>query len=122
MNKPFAAAAVLVFGLPLAAHPEPLARFAHVYAVFDDETAKVVASSAYLRDFSGLVAKTTREDEGHYHGRYILGRESYVELFGPADYDLDEPPAAVGLIGIGLNSEHVGGLERLKSAVEGKGQ
>jgi hypothetical protein len=114
----FATASALLVSIPLAASPRQLARFEHVYTVLDQDTAQAIRDSAYLRDFCGVQEKTTQSDEGHYHGTYILGRENYVELFGPADVSLDGPPAAVGLIGMGLNTERLGGLEPLKRAIE----
>jgi Family of unknown function (DUF5829) len=103
------------------ARPHLLARFDHVFGVLDEGTARAIAGSAYLRDFSGFYEKTTVADEGHYHGIYLMGRESFVELFGPADLNLDGPPAAVGLVGIGLATEQVGAIERMEPLVEKNG-
>lgn len=106
----------------VAAQAQPLAPFSHVFAVLDESTAKAIAGSPYLHDFSGLQEKTMVSDEGHYHGIYLFGRETYVELFGPADTNLDGPPSAVGMVGMGLQVEQIGGTERMKAAVEKNGQ
>jgi hypothetical protein len=104
------------------AYPGAQARFEHVFTVLDAETAAAVADSGYLRDFSGLQAKTISSDEGHYHGLYISGRENFLELFGPADLNLDEKtPTPVGQVGIGLNVEQIDGLLRMKPLVEKNG-
>lgn len=93
-----------------------------VYAVLDADTAKAIADSPYLRDFSGKVQETMQgSDEGHYRGIYIFGRENYVELFGPADINLDGPRAAAGCAGLELNVERVGGLAQLKPRVQQNG-
>lgn len=101
--------------------PFQLARFEHVFAVLDEETAKVVANSAYLKIFSGIKQQTMVADEGHYRGIYIAGEENYVELFGPADLDLDGPPSTPGTMGIGLNTERVKGLEQIKLKLDKNG-
>jgi hypothetical protein len=49
---------------------------------------------------------------------YLQGRETSVELFSPAGYDLDAPPAAVGKLGIALSTEEVGGLSRIQAVMK----
>ena len=122
MPKTLAAAAALLLGT-LAAHAAPLAGLEEIYAVLDEPTARAVAASATLRRFGGLQAKTSSSSEGHYRGLYLFGRESFLELFAPAELDLDHPDAAAagGRFGVGLASDRVGDLDRLKAAAEARG-
>jgi hypothetical protein len=92
-------------------HPTQLARFEHVFTVLDEETVQAVRKSAYMQAFSEVTQKTLLSDEGHAHGSFIAGEENYVELFGPKDLDIDGPTCAPGLLGIGLNTERINGLE-----------
>ena len=47
---------------------------------------------------------TTTADGETWTGRYLFGRRTYVEVFGPTD--VQGPDAAVGSAGIGLSTHH----------------
>jgi hypothetical protein len=104
------------------ANPKLIARFEHVYALLDAQTARAVSESDYLRNFCGLEQRTITSDEGHYRGMYLFGRDSYVELFAPGNTSLDKKDGGFDhLVGIGLNTERLGRLEQLKPAIEHNG-
>jgi hypothetical protein len=80
----------------------------HVYAVVDVGTAEAIAKSDFLHGFGRFVVGTTRADGETWTGRYLFGRRTYVELFGPGD--LEGSGEAIGSTGIGLSTEDRGGL------------
>jgi hypothetical protein len=95
-----------------------VAFFDHVYAVLDGPTAEAIAGSEFLRGFGRLEMHTTVADGETWTGRYLLGRSTYVELFGPGD--VEPPDDEQGSTGIGLSPRAPGGLEiiaeRMKEA------
>ncbi|GHB68821.1 hypothetical protein GCM10010377_69460 [Streptomyces viridiviolaceus] len=89
----------------------------HAYGVLDRETADAVEHSAYLRDFANFQVRTTTGADGQtWTGRYLLGRETYVELFGVGD--LPGQDGLLGAAGMGVSTERAGDLatvvERLR--------
>src|SRR5262245_47891299 len=63
-----------------------LLAYNHSYSVFDRETADAIEHSAYLRDFANFHVRTTTGAGGQlWTGRYLMGRETYLELFGVGD-------------------------------------
>ena len=121
MLKTLAAACLL--GALASAQAAPLAGLEEIYAVLDEPTARAAAASDTLRRFGGLQIRTTSSSEGHYRGLYLLGRASFLELFAPADFDLDHPaPAeATGRFGVGLATDRAGDIDRVKAAAEAGG-
>ncbi|MEU1475490.1 DUF5829 family protein [Streptomyces sp. NPDC001668] len=90
----------------------------HSYGVFDRETADAIEHSDYLRDFANFVVRTTTGTGGQtWTGRYLMGRETYLELFGVGDVSGQD--GTLGSAGLGLSTERDGDLatvtERLKS-------
>ncbi|MEV5351443.1 DUF5829 family protein [Streptomyces sp. NPDC052693] len=71
----------------------------HAYGVLDRETADAIEHSAYLRDFANFQVRTTTGSGGQtWTGRYLMGRETYLELFGAGDLPgKDGTPGAGGL-------------------------
>lgn len=58
----------------------------HSYGVFDRETADAIEHSDYLREFANFQVRTTTGTGGQtWTGRYLMGRETYLELFGVGD-------------------------------------
>ncbi|MEU2482953.1 DUF5829 family protein, partial [Streptomyces sp. NPDC013130] len=58
----------------------------HAYGVLDRETADAIEHSAYLRHFANFQVSTTTGAGGEtWTGRYLKGRETYLELFGVGD-------------------------------------
>ncbi|MDP9226479.1 MAG: DUF5829 family protein [Actinomycetota bacterium] len=90
----------------------------HVFTVVGAETADAIAECEFLRSFGRFSVHTTVADGETWTGRYLSGRGTYVELFGPDD--VDGPDGAEGSTGIGLSPHERGGLgivsDRLKGA------
>jgi hypothetical protein len=90
---------------------EPLLYFNHAYGVLDRETADAIEDSAYLREFANFQVRTTTGADGQtWTGRYLMGRETYVELFGVGD--LAGPDGALGAAGLGVSAERAGDLAK----------
>jgi hypothetical protein len=90
----------------------------HSYGVLDRETADAIEHSDYLRDFANFQVRTTTGSGGQtWTGRYLMGRQTYLELFGVGD--IAGPDGTLGSAGLGLSTERDGDLatvtERLKS-------
>jgi Family of unknown function (DUF5829) len=81
----------------------------HVFAVVDTDTANAIANSEFLPGFGRFEVGTTVSDDGSWTGRYLFGRRTYVELFGPGD--LQGPESQEGSIGLGLSTRSPGGLD-----------
>lgn len=89
----------------------PIAHFNHVYAVLDEATAHEISNSEYLRGFGSFRVKTVHADGGDsWTGRYLTGRNTYVEFFGPRDVDKEE---RVGATGIAFSPDRAGGIQDL---------
>ncbi|WP_413758776.1 DUF5829 family protein [Streptomyces sp. MMBL 11-3] len=98
-------------------HERQLLFHNHSYGVLDRETADAIEHSAYLRDFANFQVRTTTGTGGQtWTGRYLMGRETYLELFGVGD--LPGQDGTLGSAGLGLSTERAGDLatvtERLK--------
>lgn len=94
-----------------------LLHFNHAYGVFDRETADAIEHSDYLRKFANFQVRSTTGSEGEtWTGRYLMGRETYVELFGAGD--IPGQDGTLGSAGLGVSTEQAGDLatvtERLK--------
>ncbi|GGL76540.1 hypothetical protein GCM10010129_20350 [Streptomyces fumigatiscleroticus] len=92
----------------------------HAYGVLDRETADAVEHSAYLRDFANFQVRTTTGAGGQtWTGRYLMGRETYLELFGVGD-----PPGqdgSLGSAGMGLSTERAGDLDTVVQRLQDEG-
>ncbi|MFJ3620372.1 DUF5829 family protein [Streptomyces iakyrus] len=91
----------------------------HAYGVLDRETADAIEHSSYLRDFAAFQVRTTTGAGGQtWTGRYLMGRETYLELFGVGD--LPGKDGTLGATGMGVSTERAGDLptvtERLRQA------
>lgn len=94
-------------------HGRQLLFFNHTYAVLDRATADAIADSAYLREFANFQLRTTTGSDGQtWSGRYLLGRETYLELFGEGD--LPGQDAQLGSGGLGLSTEDAGDLATVR--------
>ena len=90
----------------------------HSYGVLDRETADAIEHSGYLRDFANFQVRTTTGADGQtWTGRYLTGRETYLELFGVGD--IAGQDGTLGSAGLGLSTERAGDqatvIERLKA-------
>ena len=119
-----------IFAVPLLgagvadSHAEALSRemlyFNHFYGVLDTETADAIEKSAYLRRFANFKLRTTTGAGGHtWTGRYLLGRETYLELFGVGDLPGSDGRAGAG--GMGLSTECARDLPEVKKELHEEG-
>src|SRR3954470_20670828 len=86
-----------------------LAFLDHVMIVTDLETATATANSPELRDLGRFDVGTVESDGRTWTGRYLFGRRTYVELFGPDDLEDSEKCAA----GLGLSTRTPGAIATL---------
>ncbi|MEV8091606.1 DUF5829 family protein [Streptomyces nigra] len=101
-------------------HDGQLLFYNHAYGVLDRETADAVEHSAYLREFANFQVRTTTGAGGQvWTGRYLMGRETYLELFGVGD--LPGPDGVLGAGGLGLSAERSGDLGRAAGRLPGLG-
>jgi hypothetical protein len=92
-----------------SSHGRQLLFFNHAYGVLDRETADAIEGSAYLREFANFQVRTTTGAGGQtWTGRYLMGRETYLELFGVGD--LPGQDANLGSGGMGVSTERAGDL------------
>jgi hypothetical protein len=81
----------------------------HAYGVLDRETADAIEHSDYLRDFANFQVRTTTGAGGQtWTGRYLMGRETYLELFGIGD--VPGKDGTLGATGMGVSAEREGDL------------
>ncbi|KAA9156715.1 hypothetical protein FPZ12_027060 [Amycolatopsis acidicola] len=94
--------------------------FNHSYGVLDRETADAIENSPYLREFANFQVRTTTGADGKvWTGRYLLGRETYLELFGVGD--LPGQDGTLGSAGLGVSTEHAGDLATVRDRLPGLG-
>ncbi|SER56205.1 DUF5829 family protein [Lentzea albida] len=105
---------------PAQAGGRQLLYYNHAWGTLDRATADAVAHSPYVRDFADFEVRTTTGADGKtWTGRYLRGRETYLEIFGNGDVPgSDGEPGSAGL---GLSTEHDGDIEKLKTRLRGAG-
>ncbi|MFD3696899.1 DUF5829 family protein [Streptomyces sp. NPDC058646] len=92
----------------------------HAYGVLDRETADAVERSAYLREFANFQVRTTTGSGGEtWTGRYLMGRETYLELFGVGDLPGGEGTLGAG--GLGVSAERAGDLATVTRRLRDQG-
>ncbi|MFE6405781.1 DUF5829 family protein [Streptomyces sp. NPDC057837] len=92
----------------------------HAYGVLDRETADAIEHSAYLRDFANFQVRTTTGSGGQtWTGRYLMGRETYLELFGVGD--LPGKDGTLGAGGMGVSAERAGDLATVTARLRAQG-
>ena len=99
----------------------PIAGLNHFLAVLDDATAEAVKNAAYLKEFANFSVNTVAANGGQsWTGRYLLGRQTYVELFAVHDLEQSGRHATVGDSSIGIGGDKPGAVsilvERLRAA------
>lgn len=95
-----------------------IAHLNHFYATVDAETAAAIRESAFVKHFANLEVRTTKGTLSTWTGTYLYGRQTYVEFFGPGDFQIDGKPAPVGAWGIALSGDRPGHVAELKSKLE----
>ncbi|WP_433544106.1 DUF5829 family protein (plasmid) [Streptomyces sp. CA-294286] len=97
-----------------------LLHYNHAYGVLDRETADAIEHSAYLREFADFQVRTTTGSGGQtWTGRYLLGRETYLELFGVGD--LPGQDGGLGAGGLALSVERRGELAEVVRRLRDQG-
>lgn len=92
----------------------------HSYGVLDRETADAIEHSEYLREFANFTVRTTTGAGGTtWTGRYLTGRETYLELFGVGD--LPGPDGTLGAGGLGLSTERDGDMATVVERLPAQG-
>ncbi|MEU4483678.1 DUF5829 family protein [Streptomyces purpurascens] len=92
----------------------------HAYGVLDRETADAIEHSAYLRDFANFQVRTTTGSGGQtWTGRYLMGRETYLELFGVGD--VPGKDGTLGSTGMGVSTERKGDLATVLARLREQG-
>ncbi|MEW2398975.1 DUF5829 family protein [Streptomyces sp. NPDC046862] len=92
----------------------------HSYGVLDRETADAIEHSAYLRDFANFQVRTTTGAGGQtWTGRYLMGRETYLELFGVGD--LAGQDGTLGSAGLGVSTERAGDIAAVTERLRDEG-
>ncbi|MEQ4725680.1 DUF5829 family protein [Nonomuraea sp. B19D2] len=91
----------------------------HAYSVVDRATADAVENSAYLREFANFEVRTTTGGGLTWKGRYLKGRETYIELFGEGD--LPGQDALFGSAGLAVSTERAGDLAKVTEQLKAQG-
>jgi uncharacterized protein DUF5829 len=103
-----------------AAPPPRLLHYNHAYGVLDHGTARAIEQSRYLREFANFDLRTTTGADGTtWTGRYLLGRETYLELF--SEGDLPGQDARPGSGGMGMSTECADDLAKVTRQLPGLG-
>ncbi|SEH01439.1 hypothetical protein SAMN05444920_120143 [Nonomuraea solani] len=102
-----------------ASSQKQLLFYNHAYSVVDRETADAVENSAYLREFANFEVRTTTGGGMTWKGRYLKGRETYIELFG--ENDLPGQDALYGSAGLAVSADRAGDLAKATTALAALG-
>ncbi|MEV1173819.1 DUF5829 family protein [Nonomuraea sp. NPDC049784] len=102
-----------------ASSQKQLLFYNHAYSVVDRETADTIENSAYLREFANFEVRTTTGGGLTWKGRYLKGRETYIELFGEGD--LPGQDALYGSAGLGVSTERAGDLGKVTTQLAALG-
>lgn len=95
-----------------------IAFFNHSFAVLDAETADAIEHSDYLKTFGVFEVRTTTANGGEtWKGRYLAGKQTYLELFGPADLKDAKP----GSTGLAVSPDKAGGVAMITIALKRQG-
>jgi len=98
-----------------------IAHINHFFATVDPATASAIRDSEFLRRFANFEVRTTTGTQSTWTGRYLAGRQTYIEFFAPEDFAIDGAPAPIGAWGIGLSGDRRGSVADLKSRLEAAG-
>jgi hypothetical protein len=113
------AVALMAAAAPVAA-AGPVASVNHFFAVVDAQTAEAISRSPLLREAANLDIHATSTPGGrHWTGRYVRGRQTYVEFFGPGD--LDDGATPIGSIGVGFGGDAQGSVQAIAARLQARG-
>ncbi|WP_202868643.1 DUF5829 family protein [Kribbella antibiotica] len=114
------ASAVVLLTAPTAqAGGTVTAFYNHAYGVLDKPTADAIENSAYLREFANFEVRTTTGGGQTWKGRYLKGRETYLELFAAGD--LPGQDAAEGSAGLAISTDRQGGYPKIVAGLRRAG-
>lgn len=92
----------------------------HAWGTFDRATADAVEHSAYVKEFADFEIRTTTGADGAvWTGRYLRGRETYLEVFGIGDVGGQD--GELGAAGLGLSTEIDGDIGKVKTRLSDAG-
>jgi hypothetical protein len=105
---------------PAQAGERQLLYYNHAWGTFDRATADAVEHSAYIREFADFEVRTTTGADGAvWTGRYLRGRETYLEIFGIGDVGGQD--GELGAAGLGLSTERDGDIEKVTARLRDAG-
>ena len=97
------------------AHDPQTLYFNHGYGVIDRTTADAIEHSDYLRTFANFELRTTTGADGStWTGRYLYGRETYLELLGVGDIG----GYPYGQVGLAVSVENDGELATVEQRLD----
>ncbi|MET9498137.1 DUF5829 family protein [Streptomyces sp. NPDC006552] len=103
-----------------SSHARQLLFYNHSYGVLDRETADAIEHSDYLRAFANFQIRTTTGADGQtWTGRYLMGRETYLELLGVGD--IAGQDGTLGSAGLGLSTERAGDIATVAGRLKDEG-
>ncbi|SER18074.1 hypothetical protein SAMN05216188_108226 [Lentzea xinjiangensis] len=115
-----AAVLVVVAAAPVRAGERQLLYYNHAWGTLDRATADAVEHSGYVREFADLEIRTTTGTGGRvWTGRYLRGRETYLEIFGLGDVPGQDGEA--GAAGLALSTQRESDIEEVKSRLRAGG-
>jgi hypothetical protein len=106
---------------PSAVRQVQIAELNHVFATVDPQTAEAIRRSEFVRRFANLEIRTTTGTRSTWTGRYLYGKQTYIEFFAPGDFHINDKPAPIGSWGIALSGDAVGFNQVLKRRLEAAG-
>ncbi|MEV6243404.1 DUF5829 family protein [Lentzea sp. NPDC051838] len=99
---------------------QQLLYYNHAWGTFDRATADAVEHSPYVKEFANFEVRTTTGADGKvWTGRYLRGRETYLEIFGVGDVGGQD--GELGAAGLGLSTERDGDVDAVKSRLVAAG-
>lgn len=89
---------------------EKYIKFNHLYIVLDDSTYKYLSDSLdFINEFSSFRESNVTTDTESWSGKYLYGKNHYLEIFRPASYE----GAKIGDFGIGFMPNKLGTIDSL---------
>lgn len=110
--------------VPAPTSKAPFAQIAHLnhfYATVDADTVHAIRTSPFVKRFANLEVRTTKGTLSTWTGTYLYGRQTYVEFFGPGDFQISSKPAPIGGWGIAVSGDRPGHVAQLKARLEAAG-
>lgn len=103
------------------AQSRQIAHLNHISATVDAQTAEAIRTSEFLHRFANFEVRSVSASQGTWTGRYVSGRQTYVEFVAPDDSLIDGKPTPVGAWGLALSGDRPGHVHALKTRLEASG-